>query len=113
MDKTNYQKWVTQLRKGYLELCVLVYLQQRMCAYGLEILQALASTGLEVNEGTLYPLLNRMQQNGWLESEWQTPETSGHPRRFYRLQGDCKLLVPQMIATFDTNHEILEQLKNC
>ena len=107
-----YQKWATQLRKGYLELCVLGFLEQKQSAYGLEILNCFQSVGLEVNEGTLYPLLNRMQQNKWLDSEWQTPGTSGHPRRFYSLTEDSREQLPQMLEHFDKNHQMLTALRD-
>jgi len=80
MDTETHQKWQAQLRKGYLELCVLLVLRQKQSSYGLEMLQLLNSSGLEINEGTLYPLLNRMSKNGWLESHWEPPAESGHPR---------------------------------
>lgn len=81
MDDIDLDRWLSQLRKGSLEMVVLAtFGNDRL--YGLEILERLAA--LEVSEGTLYPLLNRLQKEGHLESEWETRE-SGHPRRYYRL----------------------------
>ncbi len=111
MDKSNYQKWSSQLRKGYLELCVLVFLENRKSAYGLEILQFFNQSGLEVKEGTMYPLLNRMEQNGWLASEWQTPKTSGHPRRFYQLGPAGSKNLKPMLEEFENNSHILHLIR--
>lgn len=80
-DELALDKWLSQLRKGSLELAVLASLWDEK-RYGLEILQILEP--LEVVEGTLYPLLNRLRKEGLLESEWVTRE-SGHPRRYYEL----------------------------
>lgn len=78
------EKWTIQLRKGLIELAVLAVIGQHS-RYGLEIMHALAEfDGLEVPEGTLYPLLNRLRQVGWLEAEW-VESSGGHPRKYYRL----------------------------
>lgn len=110
MMTENYQKWLTQFRKGYLELCVLRAIDQQSQAYGLEILKILQDAGLDVNEGTLYPLLNRMQKNGWLGSSWDTDTDSGHPRRFYDLSEPGRVLLPQMLTAFDQYSVALDKL---
>ena len=107
----SYQKWLAQLRKGYLELCVLQVLQEKESSYGLEVLQTLESAGLPINEGTLYPLLNRMFKNGWLTSEWITPSDGGHPRRHYQLSEEGSDLLPQMLTTFTENQSTLKRLR--
>lgn len=112
MENTTYQKWLAQLRKGYLELCVLVMLKQKTSSYGLEMLQLLEQAGLPVKEGTLYPLLNRMFKNGWLTSEWETPLEGGHPRRFYQLSDEGKALLPSMLETFEENKKVVDTLGN-
>lgn len=77
------ETWDTQLRKGGLELAVLLLLwRHRM--YGLELLTSLGQAGFAVSEGTIYPLLNRLSTQGVISAEWVTGE-SGHPRKYYRL----------------------------
>lgn len=72
------------MRKGCLELCVLASLWTgRM--YGLEILRVLDDESrLAVAEGTIYPILNRLKNEGLVESEWVEAE-AGHPRKYYSL----------------------------
>ena len=111
MNEIIFEKWLIQLRKGYLELCVLKVLQNKGKAYGLEILLLLKEIELEVNEGTLYPLLNRMHKNGWLESTWDTQTNSGHPRRFYQLSRRGKKLLPEMLLAYQKNNHSLEKLE--
>ena len=111
MNENTYQKWLSQLRKGYLELCVLVMLNKKQRSYGFEMLQLLNQAGVEINEGTLYPLLNRMEKNNWLSSVWETPTLSGHPRRFYELNNEGKELLPKMQSAFEQSSQFLKQLK--
>jgi PadR family transcriptional regulator PadR len=75
--------WQEQLRRGGLELAVLQCLASSP-RYGLEIIRHLqASTDLVLAEGTIYPLLGRLAQEGLLATEWDTSNT--RPRKFYRL----------------------------
>jgi PadR family transcriptional regulator PadR len=111
MNEDNFSKWQSQLRKGYLELCVLVALNQKKTSYGFELLQLFQQAGAEVNEGTLYPLLNRMHKNGWLESDWVTPKQNGHPRRHYQLSEAGKKLLPNMLAVNQQNQISLKNME--
>lgn len=77
-------KWEAQLRKGCLELAVLASLWNARF-YGLEILRALEqNSNLIVAEGTVYPILGRLKEDGLLDSEWVESE-AGHPRKYYWL----------------------------
>lgn len=76
--------WDAQLRKGCLELAILASLWAEPL-YGLGMLRVLQSRGgMEVAEGTLYPILNRLRIDGLLTSEWRDAGT-GHPRKYYTL----------------------------
>jgi PadR family transcriptional regulator PadR len=110
LQNENFEKWLAQFRKGYLELCVLVSINKTKSTYGFELIQVLEKAGLPVNEGTLYPLLNRMQKNELLESEWQPPADGGHPRRFYSLSENGKNLLPMMLTNYEKSHKTLEAL---
>jgi PadR family transcriptional regulator PadR len=81
-----------ELRRGCLVVAVLA--QLRVERYGYTLRKALADDGLAIDEGTLYPLLRRLETQGLLVSEWREEEKRN--KRFYRLS-------PQGIA-------ILEQL---
>src|SRR5262249_50329786 len=77
-------KWEVQLRKGCLELAILasVWSEER---YGLAILRWLeGESELVLSEGTVYPLLARLKDDGMLEARWVEAE-AGHPRKYYRL----------------------------
>ena len=78
------EKWEAQLRKGCLELAILASLWERRL-YGLEILRRLEKgSDMILAEGTIYPILSRLKEEGLLESEWVEAE-AGHPRKYYWL----------------------------
>jgi PadR family transcriptional regulator PadR len=71
-----------ELRRGALVLAVLSQLREE--AYGYSLKQELADKGLDINEGTLYPLLRRLESQGLLVSEWRVIDET-RPRRYYRI----------------------------
>ncbi len=76
--------WVTQLRKGLLELCLLNSLC-RGAQYGYDLVRALSAVdGLVVQEGTVYPILSRLRREGLLEATIRESE-QGPPRKYYSL----------------------------
>ena len=83
--------WVAQLRRGAAEACVLSLLggQER---YGFELARALTDNGLVASEGTIYPLLTRLRQQGLVETTWRE-STEGPPRRYYRLTEDGQIAI--------------------
>src|SRR5579859_7599282 len=106
--------WEAQLRKGCLELAILGSLWPRPL-YGLDILRALRNRGgLEVAEGTLYPILNRLRVDGLLTSQWQD-EGTGHPRKYYTLTDAGRRRTREMAeswASFSMRmHELLSSVR--
>jgi PadR family transcriptional regulator PadR len=75
-------KTKAQMRKGVLEFCILSVLKEKD-AYTSEILDTLKSAKLLVVEGTIYPLLTRLKNDGLLSYRWE--ESSGPPRKYYGL----------------------------
>jgi len=79
-------EWVAELKRGSIQLCLLSLLSQGK-KYGLQIINELRemSNGFfDLKEGTLYPALRRLEERGYLKSEWVERE-SGIPRRYYQL----------------------------
>jgi PadR family transcriptional regulator, regulatory protein PadR len=111
----SQEKWDRQMRKGFLELCVLSAIESVGKIYGFLLLESLQSKGLGVSEGTLYPLLNRLQMDGWLQSEWQTPLNGTgeqkHPRKFYFLTEAGGGELQHMQRSFEQNFESYIALK--
>ncbi len=80
---TNIDNIKSQMRKGMLEYCILLLLSRNR-AYASDIIAALKEAHLIVVEGTLYPLLTRLKNDGILQYEWQE-STQGPPRKYYSL----------------------------
>ncbi len=75
------EKTKTQLKKGILEICILSIVSQEK-GYSTEIIRKLSESKLIVKEGTVYPLLARLKNAGFLEYDWEE-STSGPPRKSY------------------------------
>ncbi len=71
--------FIQELRRGVIILAVLGSLREEQ--YGYSILKSLSDQGLDVDQGTLYPLLRRLETQGLLESKWRMEEA--RPRRYY------------------------------
>ena len=76
------EQLAVQLRKGFLAFCVLKVCS-REAKYTSDIIGQLRTAELVVVEGTIYPLLSRLQKDGLLTHEWQESE-QGPPRKYYR-----------------------------
>jgi len=75
----------TQMYKGVIELALMSLLADK-AEYGLRILDGLRKeAGLDLAEGTLYPLLHRLEKGGLIVAEWRHEAEASHPRKYYRL----------------------------
>jgi PadR family transcriptional regulator PadR len=83
-----------ELRRGSLVLAVLLALRTER--YGYALREALAAAGLDVEEGTLYPLLRRLEAQGLLASEWR--EEAKRNKRFYRLSEAGVSVLERLLA---------------
>ena len=89
----------SQMRKGILEYCILTIISRRE-AYASDILEVLKAADLIVVEGTLYPLLTRMKNNGLLAYRWQE-STDGPPRKYYQLTDEGRILLEDFKREWD------------
>ncbi len=85
-----------ELRRGVIVLATLS--QLREAQYGYSLRQALAQQGMVVEEGTLYPLLRRLEGQGLLASEWRIED--GPPRRYYTLSAEGKKFYAALIVSW-------------
>jgi len=81
MTEPAFDKLHSELRRGALVLAVLAQLREEH--YGYSLRKALAHVGIQVEEGTLYPLIRRLEKQGLLHSEWR--EEAKRKKRFYSL----------------------------
>ena len=88
----------TQMRKGILEYCILSIIS-RGEIYASDIIGALKKAELLVVEGTLYPLLTRLKNNGLLSYSWQE-STSGPPRKYYQITAEGMEVLRKLDVTW-------------
>ncbi|MGH2623562.1 MAG: PadR family transcriptional regulator [Sphingobacterium sp.] len=88
----------TQMRKGILEYCILSIIS-RGEIYASDITRELKKAELLVVEGTLYPLLTRLKNNGLLSYSWQE-STSGPPRKYYQITSEGKDVLKKLDVTW-------------
>jgi PadR family transcriptional regulator, regulatory protein PadR len=93
-DSNLFENLKMELRRGSLILAVLAQLRTEQ--YGYTLRKALAERGMEVDEGTLYPLLRRLETQGLLSSEWR--EEDKRNKRFYVLSAEGKQMLKQLLA---------------
>lgn len=83
---------VLELRRGLLVLAVLNQLEEEQ--YGYSLIKRLSDKGLEIDQGTLYPLLRRLESQGLLQSAWRVE--NDRPRRYYVISQDGLTILPQL-----------------
>ncbi len=92
MTNNSLDTIVLELRRGVLVLAVLSQLEREQ--YGYSLINELKAHDLEIDQGTLYPLLRRMESQGLLESNWRIE--SDRPRRYYVLSDEGRQLLPRL-----------------
>jgi DNA-binding PadR family transcriptional regulator len=105
-DADLYESLRMELRRGSLTLGVLARLREEH--YGYTLRQALAADGLEMEESTLYPLLRRLEAQGFLASEWREEER--RRKRFYRLSPQGEVMLGRLLEEWRGISASLEKI---
>jgi DNA-binding PadR family transcriptional regulator len=92
MTNESFENVILELRRGVIVLAVLSRLDQEQ--YGYSLIKNLADNGLEIDQGTLYPLLRRLESQGLLQSNWRVE--SDRPRRYYVFSDEGRTLLPRL-----------------
>jgi PadR family transcriptional regulator PadR len=87
-----------ELRRGCVVLAVLAALRAEQ--YGYTLRKALDDQGMSIDEGTLYPLLRRLESQGLLVSEWR--EEDKRNKRFYRLSNEGRQVLKQLLVEWQS-----------
>jgi PadR family transcriptional regulator PadR len=106
----NIENAKSQMRKGMLEYCVLLLLRKRP-SYASDIIQQLKDAELLVMEGTLYPLLTRLKNDGLLSYQWQE-STQGPPRKYYALSPEGERFLSDLERVWTELSNTINYLKN-
>jgi PadR family transcriptional regulator PadR len=102
----GYLKLTQELRRGILVLAALSQLQEEK--YGYALINNLAEKGLEIEQGTLYPLLRRLESQGLLNSEWNVE--GSRPRRYYVISPDGITVLQELADEWRELTSVMERL---
>ena len=84
---------ILELRRGVIALAVLSQLDEEQ--YGYSLMKKLSDLGLDVDQGTLYPLLRRLETQGLLQSAWRVE--GDRPRRYYGISKEGRDILPRLV----------------
>ena len=106
MNPDLFENLRGELRRGCVVLAVLAALRSEQ--YGYTLRKALAEQGMAIDEGTLYPLLRRLESQGLLLSEWR--EEDKRNKRFYRLSLEGRQILKQLLVEWQSIDSSLSQI---
>jgi PadR family transcriptional regulator PadR len=106
MNQELFENLRLELRRGTLVLAVLGALRAEQ--YGYTLRKSLAQRGMAIDEGTLYPLLRRLESQGLLASEWREEEKRN--KRFYRLSTEGGLILDQLVVEWQSINSSLNTI---
>lgn len=99
----------SQMRKGYLEYCILLILKQKP-AYASDIISELKEAKMIVVEGTLYPLLTRLKNADLLDYRWEE-STQGPPRKYYNVTPKGEMFIEELDNAWQEINFVIETIK--
>ena len=107
----NIEDWKSQIRRGTLEFCILLLFAEGN-RYGYEIMSILAKYPIiAAKESTTYPLLRRLEKDGYLRSYWQEATEGLPPRKYYSITDSGKEYVQQISLEWDDLIVAIDDLK--
>lgn len=107
----NIDNTKAQMRKGLLELLVLAVLRKEQEAYVNVILEKLKEKEIIVVEGTIYPLLTRLKNEGYIKHRW-VESTEGPPRKYYQLTDEGSAMLDQLKQAWDDISKTVNTILN-
>ncbi len=103
---TIQDKLSQEIRRGILVLATLSQLGEPK--YGYALIDDLSRQGLDIEQGTLYPLLRRLEEQGLLQSEWNVE--GSRPRRYYVISSAGREILQDLINEWQATVEVMDQL---
>ncbi len=102
----QYLKLTQELRRGILVLAALSQLKEEK--YGYALISSLAEKGLDIDQGTLYPLLRRLESQSLLQSEWNVE--GSRPRRYYVISPEGSRILVDLADEWRNLTQVMENL---
>lgn len=101
------ERFETEVRRGLMQVTIMCLLEQEY--YGYDIIRNLGEVGIDIDDGTLYPILRRLEDDRLLVSRWET--TGPRPRKYYVITEYGKEIREQMLASLATMNSAVETMK--
>jgi PadR family transcriptional regulator, regulatory protein PadR len=108
----NTDNAIQQMRKGVLELCTLATIASHDEIYPGDIRLVLKDTGMEIAEGTLYPLLLRLKTAGHLTHKYIENQSAGPPRKYYKITDQGRLFLDELRREWNDFTESVDKVVN-
>ena len=96
----------TEMNRGFLQILVLALLEKDM--YGYSMVKHIEGLGYKVEENTLYPLLRRLEKNGWIAGKWALGED--RPRKFYAITAAGRAMRASLLDVWKNQNRILGEI---
>jgi PadR family transcriptional regulator, regulatory protein PadR len=106
----NTENTKSQMRKGFLEMITLLIISSKE-SYPTDILKTLKENQLIVVEGTMYPLLTRLKNLGYLGYNWQE-SLSGPPRKYYFITDEGKVFLSELLDDWNNLNTVVNKISN-
>jgi len=108
-DPVSLANWESQIRKGMLDFLILLFLKQKEY-YGYDLIKTIKQTArLDISEGTIYPLLNRLKSQKLITSRWEEKEV-GLPRKYYQITASGLDVLEAMKSSWNEFRRVLDEL---
>ncbi len=105
-DYDTIENLVLEMRRGVIVLAVLSQCSQEQ--YGYSLMKLLSDKGLEIDQGTLYPLLRRLETQGLLSSSWRLEDP--RPRRYYLISPQGKAILPKLLTEWESMVQVMKHM---
>jgi len=106
MENQSIENLILEMRRGVITLAVLSQCNQEQ--YGYSLMKSLSEKGLEIDQGTLYPLLRRLETQGLLSSSWRLEDA--RPRRYYLISSEGQQVLPKLVQEWETMVKMMENM---
>jgi PadR family transcriptional regulator PadR len=106
MEYQLIENLILEMRRGVITLAVLSQCNQEQ--YGYSLMKSLSEKGLEIDQGTLYPLLRRLETQGLLSSSWRLEDA--RPRRYYLISSEGQQILPKLVEEWVTMVKMMENM---
>jgi PadR family transcriptional regulator PadR len=106
MELQSIENLILEMRRGVIVLAVLSQCNHEQ--YGYSLMKSLAEKGLEIDQGTLYPLLRRLETQGLLSSSWRLEDA--RPRRYYLISAEGQEMLPKLVKEWESMVQMMRHM---